>query len=150
MREESYSLQACERNLRRQTRNIFTASYYIRGWHHIFKCCRHSPGLEDHWSHHAHEHDAKDRVVELHVALDGENQHAWHSLHCDDCNRAWAPVEQFNRSLIKRPCHLLNIVSAVIARPHQINWFECCRLTQQSDQEQNNNEVVSTALFVEV
>lgn len=58
----------------------------------VFRRSCHSLSLEDHWSHHAHEHDAEDRVVELHVALDGEEQHACDGLHCDDCNRAWAPV----------------------------------------------------------
>lgn len=57
-----------------------------------FRRSSRSLSLEDHRSRHAHEHDAEDRVVELHVALYSEEQHACDSLHRDDCNRAWAPV----------------------------------------------------------
>lgn len=53
-------------------------------------CVSDLPSLEHNWGHHAHKHDAENGVVELHGALDGEDQHAWECLDCDDCDRAWA------------------------------------------------------------
>lgn len=39
-------------------------------------CCSDLPSLEHNRGHHAHKHDAENGVVELHGALDGEDQHA--------------------------------------------------------------------------
>lgn len=56
----------------------------------------HSLRLEDHRRHHAHKHNTEDRVVKLHRAFNGQNQHARNCLHSNDCDWTYAPSVQLN------------------------------------------------------